>query len=353
MGSFGSLVDILAVVIGFAAVMLLLSLIVTAMVQITQNVLRMRSENLRDGIEFAIERAMKTKAVTSTIQDAKGVANQVMEEISLPPPRSWVGKLANSVLPRARTWLKSEELDEYLAEMVDRGVGGLRTEHIEPIRKQFQRLEPLMTVRFGGYIRLVTVTWALVVAFYFQVSSIDLLQKLVQDPAYRAAAVAVGEQLAEGQGGEIRDNIEAPEQMARRAALVLAEAHEEHAEQIRTAAESGGEEEITAALEEQLADLPPEQRSELIAEYQETLDALYLASVRESMTQVSEARVSLTALALSPWQYGWAFYCSAANWLGLLITIIALSLGAPFWFNVLKSAVGLRDTLKPKGAEQS
>ena len=39
------------------------------------------------------------------------------------------------------------------------------------------------------------------------------------------------------------------------------------------------------------------------------------------------------------------------NIVGVLVTILLLSLGAPFWFNMLKSVVSLRDSLAPKQAE--
>lgn len=44
------------------------------------------------------------------------------------------------------------------------------------------------------------------------------------------------------------------------------------------------------------------------------------------------------------------------NWdniAGVLVTILLLSLGAPFWFNTLKSVVSLRDSLAPQPAEDS
>ena len=45
-----NLLDIIAVLIGFIAVMLLLSLLNTALVQATQAIIRMRGRNLKNGI---------------------------------------------------------------------------------------------------------------------------------------------------------------------------------------------------------------------------------------------------------------------------------------------------------------
>ena len=40
------------------------------------------------------------------------------------------------------------------------------------------------------------------------------------------------------------------------------------------------------------------------------------------------------------------------NWMGVLFTAILLTLGAPFWYKLLKDAAGLRDMLKPPPPEK-
>lgn len=79
------------------------------------------------------------------------------------------------------------------------------------------------------------------------------------------------------------------------------------------------------------------------------------------MATKSLTRLGSTATAddhLNVWGAGWAFYYSPvrglrlANVLGALVTAALLSLGAPFWFNMLKSLSNLRDALNPKKEEE-
>jgi len=267
------LLDVLAVIIGFSAVMVLLSLIVTAMVQATQSLFRMRSANLRDGLEMVIGQ------VAGTNSNAGAAARAVLEAASMPPAKSVPGRLVDFLAPRERTWIDPDEVGEHLRE----AAAGFTDAEVEDTARRFRRAEQLMTMRFVGRIRVVTLLWALVVPLWFQVDSLALLSNLSLQPELRALA---------------------------------------------------------------------DQRHLVMSEYENLLDELRLAAVRESTARAGSAARYLGALNLSPWWGGWSFYASLANWLGVLITTLALMLGAPFWFNVLKSTVGLRDTLKPVKREE-
>ncbi len=57
---------------------------------------------------------------------------------------------------------------------------------------------------------------------------------------------------------------------------------------------------------------------------------------------------------LTFWDKLWYFWLMATNprsLLGFLITAIGISMGAPFWFEILQKAIKLKDTLKPKETE--
>ena len=80
------------------------------------------------------------------------------------------------------------------------------------------------------------------------------------------------------------------------------------------------------------------------------------ANVDQKIDAVVAAASPLRAMEIEPFKEGWCFYTGcgwAGNWLGMFLTAMALTLGAPFWFNALKTAVILRDTLKPKEADRS
>jgi len=280
MDGFNTLLDVLAIIIGFSAVMLLLSLIVTAMVQATQHLFRMRSANLRDGLEMVIGQAAGNVSAAET-------ARVLIETASLPPSKSPLGRLLDALAPRARTWIEPEEIGEYLKEAATK----LTDRQIEDAARRFQRAERLMTMRFVGRIRVVTLLWALLVPMWFQVDSLALLRNLSLQPELRAAAVGLGPQVA----GEAEETLQA----------------------------LGSDEDVS------------------------DFALAGLAAVRESAARANSAAGYLGAFNLHPFQAGWAFYWSLSNLIGVLVTTLALMLGAPFWFKVLKSAVGLRDTLKP------
>ena len=41
------------------------------------------------------------------------------------------------------------------------------------------------------------------------------------------------------------------------------------------------------------------------------------------------------------------------NWVGLLMSTVLVSLGAPFWFSTVRNLIGLRDALSSRKASQS
>ena len=105
-------------------------------------------------------------------------------------------------------------------------------------------------------------------------------------------------------------------------------------------------EELAALVE----DLP--ESAEIIAEFEELLDQ---ELQQERGVAVAEARATLaqlSAIDVTPWRYGTHFYVRdgtvhLVNILGVMVTVILLSLGAPFWFSTLKSALALKDVLSP------
>ena len=54
----------------------------------------------------------------------------------------------------------------------------------------------------------------------------------------------------------------------------------------------------------------------------------------------------------APKSVSWALYQLDLHWLGWFITGLAISLGAPFWFDVLNKFIVVRSTIKPKEKSQ-
>jgi hypothetical protein len=133
----------------------------------------------------------------------------------------------------------------------------------------------------------------------------------------------------------------------------LAEEFPDLREELEEAAGIGASEaQILAEVELVLADHP--RQREVVATYERILDRRHGQYAQEAAQGSFQAASYLDVFGFTPWRDGREFYTGVGwigNLLGVLLTTLALSFGAPFWFHVLSSAVGLRDALKPKSAD--
>jgi hypothetical protein len=60
--------------------------------------------------------------------------------------------------------------------------------------------------------------------------------------------------------------------------------------------------------------------------------------------QIKQAVSALSSIDITPLRDGWKY---RDHWLGMLITVILLSLGAPFWFEMLRNILRLGDIFDP------
>jgi len=161
----------------------------------------------------------------------------------------------------------------------------------------FTRFERTTSRRFSWLMKLVSFAWALLIAFAFQASTPDLFARLSAASGDSESSVAAARDILAGIGEE--NGKPAPD------------------------------------------------------------DAAALATARASM---ADARSRLDRFDVRFWPNEWAFYYSRndgvryGKFLGVLMTAVLLTFGAPFWFQMLQNLVGLRDLLSPprkKKAEAS
>jgi hypothetical protein len=170
---------------------------------------------------------------------------------------------------------------------------------------------------------------------------------------YESAAASALEQLA-ARHPDLRERIEKASGVGTNKAFIV--------EELRLALEGTGQQEALAR------------------EYGQLLDEI---AVSDARSVEADALGRLAAYDIGFWSRGWAFYYrqprrdvtggdpseqrsavlavqAGPDWqniIGVLITAILLSLGAPFWFDRLRDIVGLRDRLKgtagtaPPGAD--
>ena len=89
-------------------------------------------------------------------------------------------------------------------------------------------------------------------------------------------------------------------------------------------------------------------RTMLVEEYARLLDQEHQRNMVASASQFNKTTGDLALLNIDPWQGGWGFYADWRNALGVFITTILISLGAPFWYDLLRTSVNLLRNVREK-----
>jgi hypothetical protein len=228
------------------------------------------------------------------------------------------------------------------------------------LEKWFNSAQDRAQQWFTLHTRLITVAAAFIAAFVLQLDTIALIKRLSTDADLRAKLVAVSGPIQQ-QADKILDDTQ-------RAVIAQAMHQAAIAKLAKTYTLPTGlgdhpdfpsMDEAKGWLATQLASDP--QRDQIISSYERLitnakLDA-YLATMQKLVsTSGLELLPNPYPLELSPgWTAGrWLphLFITNGDWswpkrrlLGILVSAALLSLGAPFWYNTLKSLTNLRPTL--------
>lgn len=336
------MLDMIGILIAFVTVVLLLSVVATTLVQMTSSVVRLRGRNLFR----ALDRLFQSAGQACGIKEEKMNSKELAEKVCASPALLEIGRsVLSAAVPRwlrgpSRTWIDRKELKEILDGMDENEVPKNLVEKVDEL---FPRLEDISAKRFGFFMRVISIFWALVIAVVFQVSAPELLRDLSADPALRKA---VADSVV---------NVEKNPDLTAQALDKLAEDHKDLADTLKKLkAERSGKAELIADLRDALKgrdDAPA-----IVDEYASNLDRLHREEIRRSIG-------ALARIDIEPWRRGTEFYWTQAagnldirwgNISGVLLMAVLLALGAPFWFQMLKNLSGLRDLLSlaaKKGAK--
>lgn len=337
------LLDVIGILIAFVAVLLLLSLLVTALVQATQYVFRLRGRNLERGIA-ALLKALPLEKVGADLQ---GTARKVMKSDALVPlwREGGIFSIFTRVLGPKITWLTQDELKLALKdagqELTDKGLATLG--------QLFPRMEVNASNRFLSLVRWITLAWSVAVAALFQVSAPEILSAVSRNKDLRDRLVAAAER-ALPQAEVTLKGLAAYESVSEAALEELSKRHPDLTSLLEQASGIGKDKsEILKELDGVLKS-QPEKRAAVLKEYGEILDALREEKLDAALTQVTNITGMLGTFDLKPWPKGSKFFYGDSGLkggaiLGVLLTAVLLSFGAPFWFNQLKNLVSLRDLI--------
>jgi len=219
----------------------------------------------------------------------------------------------------------------------------------DPLVIEIKRAEPAWCKRFQYFMRLITIGWSVIIAIGFQVSAPSLFASLSQDPARRALILGEQEEvmriareaIAEDEYDLVSDD----------ALEKLAKLYPAFADDI---AQAGNAAATKSELMQQLLDVLPDvpQRPEVVQAYSKLIDDVVkreATNARDPGDTTAEAVGKLAGFGITWWQHGEAYYRDAdgtfnfSAFIGVLITAILLTFGAPFWFEQLRTLAALRD----------
>ena len=365
------LTDILGVMIAFVSIILLLSILVTALVQALQAALRLRAWNLSRGLadlifEFETDKAeakgdstdaAAPPAAAPHLQDCRNLAEKVLTapSIALMDRASRHQGLARILMGPNVSWVDADKLPGVLETKLKGGRADA-----EALASAFKASYPLLQRRFQSKVRLLTFGVALVVAVAFQVSAPQLLGELRDDAERRNAIVAGADRLLETAAADIK-RLDF-EDAAVEALQVLQVEFPDRRDLIGEASGIGTTrraivEELALALE----DAP--EGPQILRRYEMLLDTLAREQIDTARQVAGGARSQLAEYGIFLWPEGSDFYFEAGEVgfgtlrgnavLGVLVTAILLSLGAPFCYEMLRNLANLRDTLSGKAGASS
>jgi hypothetical protein len=304
MPSQASMLDQLDILIGIALVMSVTSLLVTLIVQAASSFFALRGKNLHWGVATLL-RELDTTA-TLKPEEAGAIARGALSH-PLVSGSALFGERIGQWFENGADWklataVRSEELVAILRKLANdpkasdalkallKSSGGEAT--LDNIGAWFDATMDRVSQRFGTHMRMWTIAVSFAVALLLQMDVLSIYSRLASDSALRASFV--------GQA------VKTSETLAADATRPLAPGESDAAKQ--------------KAIEDYHA---------AAAQWQTTL-------------------TTLGPLGFLPGLGGQYCALSTAKVLGLLLGGMLLSLGAPFWFNALKTLTSLRPVLAQK-----
>lgn len=373
--------DNLDTIIGFALVILLLSLIITSVVQLVGWVLRLRERALLWGIERVLaqlapgpEVASLAKAVAqhaAITPTGKGSATAIhfdelvkilKQVINDPKNPTWTTKYAGLLtaldtapvkeLTTLATALETELSQAFPQEVARVKEAAARAKATalqagSQIRFWFDTVMDRTTERFVAHTRLVTVVAAVGFSFGARIDSLAILKQLSQRPDLRAQLVQMAAPVMKEAGAVLHQTpVDANSKDLLPLPAALAAIKASHPQEV-PADLAGPDSTDPAAWESALAaKLPAATKDAVLADFRTALGKAEVEWL-SGHVKTLQGELAQTSLQVVP---GGPFTADEykSHWLGILISAFFLSLGAPFWFNTLRQLSNLRPILAGK-----
>ena len=227
------------------------------------------------------------------------------------------------------------------------------------LEKWFNSAQDRAQQWFATETRIVTIIAAIITAFVLQLDAFSLLQRISADPDLRAKLVAHADNLQKDAEKVFQDS-DIGDQRAHKA--IIDELQKKHPE-IGNTLDRRPHFTALSQVDKWMRDNLKDNKSaeEIIADYKQIFAQHKLGSSGKSFEKIN-ADFKKTGIELLPEPYPplfvdkwppspwWKIFSGQWSWpprhlLGILISAALLSLGAPFWFNSLKTLTNLRPAL--------
>lgn len=360
--------------IAFAVVMVGVSLLITMLTQMVSAFLGLRGTNLRWGIAILLKSidpdlSKHAKTISEKVLHHPLISDSTMSKFEFGLVKRW--KLASAIrvdelkdilrlfakqpddAKEAADYTWEEALGKSLAKT------DAAPEKLGEFERWFDSTMDRVSQRFAVSMRIVTVICSILVAFALHLDTLKLLTQLSMDAEMRASLVTNATALtrqADNILGTTRSPVpgvyvEAMKQLEARNHEVLANLPEPPAFESREDGE--------AWLRLQIVD--PVQSEAWVKKYRDLVQSSLANSIDQLKDQAVSIRSDLnhTKFQLVPDPFPTPWYDFLLHWpqnrgfWGILASAALLSLGAPFWFNSLKTLTSLRPILATKQDQES
>jgi len=380
----------LDIALGFAAIMLLMSLLITVLVQAAVAVSGLRGANLKWGVAELLkqidpnltpharaiaERILRYPAIAPLTRKATAIrADELLRVLDRllqsnepwtdPAARAALEHVLQEVVPDSDLAPKAESLIAKLAAEFPAQADALKksvTDALGSTRKVvagvstwFNTVMDRTTERFVQHTRWITVIAAFLFAVILHIDSLQLLKRLASDSEFRSKVVA-------GSDAALH-----------RAEDVLAGTAENRA--VASAAVTAARDQVPAAAT-LLGNIPADLRTRadgeawirsrvrdaamadtILVRYGGQFDSLtrrWLGELRTSSVAIDSQLNAMTLQVIPEPFPSVGTYLHPKHLIGILMTVGFLSLGAPFWFNVLNALANLRPVIARKVEKDS
>jgi len=339
------MLELLDIAIGFATVMLAVSLIIMALTQAISSVLALRGVKLRRGLEELIKQTAPSIAIKATDLSEQILKHPLVSDTATVIPGRW--KWASVI--------KKEEilpvLDSLLKLPVNQpeGFKGVPQAERDALIAWFDSFMTRVSQWFVMNTRWVTIVLALVLSFSMHLDSVLVLKQLTEDTETRAKVVAMSSSLLE----QTPESVRGVETSYADTLKDLVQSNTAKFKDGTTVASSpmvttrsGATKWIGANAKS------PADTNDLVKTYNESVDRKLSEAIDKSIDRAKTLEGNLTSAGISLYPTGHSyqdwFAVDSSHFWGMVASVLFLSLGAPFWFNLLKSMTSLKSVVATK-----